>query len=55
MGLLPLRWWASYDAMRMSKPSHHEEAPPQPEPLVGKRRGKRSAKRGDAGYFPGPV
>jgi hypothetical protein len=54
MGLLPLRFWNSYTAL--TAPIQPVEiASPSPEPPHGKRRGKRGAKRGDAGYFPGPA
>jgi ABC-type transport system involved in cytochrome c biogenesis permease subunit len=56
MGLLPMRWWRSYSALTAAKaPPVESEAPPPPETPHGKRRGKRGAKRGDAGYFPGPA
>jgi hypothetical protein len=54
MGLLPLRFWASYAAL--TAPVRPVEiAPPHAEPPRGKHRGKRGAKRGDPGYFPGPA
>jgi ABC-type transport system involved in cytochrome c biogenesis permease subunit len=54
MGLLPLKWWASYAALTApARPV--ESAPPPPEKPFGKRRGKRGARPGDAGYFPGPA
>ncbi|HEY7426926.1 MAG TPA: cytochrome c biogenesis protein CcsA [Gemmataceae bacterium] len=54
MGLLPLRFWASYAALTAPIVRPTETASP-PEVPHGKRRGKRGAKRGDAGYFPGPA
>ena len=54
MGLLPLRFWASYAAL--TAPVRPVEiAPPHAEPPRGKHRGKRGAKRGDPSYFPGPA
>jgi ABC-type transport system involved in cytochrome c biogenesis permease subunit len=54
MGLLPLRFWASYQALTaVVRPV--ETAPAAQEPLRGKRRGKRGGRRGDAGFFPGPA
>jgi ABC-type transport system involved in cytochrome c biogenesis permease subunit len=54
MGLVPLRFWSSYAAL--TAPTRPVEiAPPPPEPSRGKHRGKRGAKRGDPGYFPGPA
>jgi ABC-type transport system involved in cytochrome c biogenesis permease subunit len=54
MGLLPLKWWASYAALTApAKPI--ETAPTPPEKPFGKRRGKRGTRPGDAGYFPGPA
>ncbi len=55
MGLLPLRWWASYETLTTGKPKQIEDGSPQTEPPAGKRPGKRAAKRGEAGYFPGPA
>jgi ABC-type transport system involved in cytochrome c biogenesis permease subunit len=54
MGMLPMRWWASYSkltgkSLPVEDPSPSEESP------TGKPRGKRAAKRGEAGYFPGPA
>ncbi|HTU17258.1 MAG TPA: cytochrome c biogenesis protein CcsA [Gemmataceae bacterium] len=54
MGLLPLRWWASHDTLLTARPAPLKDAPPRAEPPAGKPRGKR-AKRGEAGYFPGPA
>ncbi len=54
LGLLPLRWWGSYDLLLTGKVPHIEDAPPPAKP-AGKRRGKRPAKQGDAGYFAGPA
>ena len=54
MGLLPMRWWVSYQRLQMPAPIAREETPKPSAQLPGKRRGKR-AKRGDAGYFPGPA
>jgi ABC-type transport system involved in cytochrome c biogenesis permease subunit len=54
MGLLPLKWWASYAALTApAKPV--ETAATPPEKPFGKRRGKRGTRPGDAGYFPGPA
>jgi ABC-type transport system involved in cytochrome c biogenesis permease subunit len=54
MGLLPLRYWASYEALTAAvRPV--EAAPPAPQPSHGRRHGKRRGKRGDAGFFPGPA
>ncbi len=54
MGLLPLHWWASYAALT-GKAMPGVDTTPQTELPSGKPRGKRAAKRGDAGYFPGPA
>lgn len=53
LGLLPLRWWASYNTLQ-SKPTLSEETPPASS-SIGRPYGKRSAKRRKAGYFAGPV
>jgi ABC-type transport system involved in cytochrome c biogenesis permease subunit len=54
MGLLPLRMWGSHEAL--TAPARPVvEAPAPQEPPAGKRRGKRSAKRGDPGFFAGPA
>jgi ABC-type transport system involved in cytochrome c biogenesis permease subunit len=55
MGLLPMRWWASHDTLLVSKHAPRDDMPPRIEPPVSKPRGKRAAKRGEAGYFPGPA
>ncbi|HEY7329935.1 MAG TPA: cytochrome c biogenesis protein CcsA, partial [Gemmataceae bacterium] len=55
MGLLPIRWWASQNALLLGKPTPIEDTPATAEPPSGKRRGKHSPKRGEAGYFPGPA
>lgn len=55
IGLLPLRWWASYDALTLGKPVQIEDTPPSGEQPTGKRHGKRGRRHGDAGYFPGPA
>jgi ABC-type transport system involved in cytochrome c biogenesis permease subunit len=54
MGLLPFRVWGSYEAL--TAPARPVvESPPRAEPPQGKRRGKRSSKRGDPGFFAGPA
>lgn len=53
MGLLPLRWWASYHTL-LGKSKQIDDTPPTG-PSIGKRPGKRAAKRSEAGYFPGPA
>jgi ABC-type transport system involved in cytochrome c biogenesis permease subunit len=54
MGLLPMKWWASYAAL--TAPVRPVESAPRPaEKPSGKRRGKRTAKPGEAGFFPGPA
>jgi ABC-type transport system involved in cytochrome c biogenesis permease subunit len=55
LGLLPLHRWASYAALTVSPKPIDAQTPPKEEKPFGKRRGKRSPKRGDAGYFPGPA
>jgi ABC-type transport system involved in cytochrome c biogenesis permease subunit len=54
MGMLPLRWWVSYEALQTTKPVSSDPPPPHADKTNGKRRGKRS-RRGDAGFFPGPA
>jgi ABC-type transport system involved in cytochrome c biogenesis permease subunit len=53
MGLLPMRLWASRDALLLDKPKPIGESS-HPAPSIGKRQGKRS-KRGEAGYLAGPA
>jgi ABC-type transport system involved in cytochrome c biogenesis permease subunit len=54
MGLLPVKWWASYTALTApARPI--ETVPPPSEKPFGKRRGKRGTKAGNASYFPGPA
>jgi ABC-type transport system involved in cytochrome c biogenesis permease subunit len=55
MGLLPLRWWASYSTLLTGKVPYAEAVTPSAEKPLGKRRGKRGRRPGDAGYFPGPA
>jgi ABC-type transport system involved in cytochrome c biogenesis permease subunit len=55
LGLLPLHRWASYAALTTAAPALEPEAPASEAKPAGKRRGKRSPKRGEAGYFPGPA
>jgi hypothetical protein len=66
LGLLPLRWWASYNALTAAKlpaveeltaaklPAVEEDAR-RPAPSIPKSRGKRGSRRGDPSYFPGPA
>ena len=55
LGVLPMRWWASHDALLMAKKPHIEEVPTPREKPNGKRRGRRATKPGDPGYFAGPA
>jgi ABC-type transport system involved in cytochrome c biogenesis permease subunit len=55
MGLLPLRWWASYEALTTGRVPQVEDAPARVESPLGKRRGKRRGRRGETGIFPGPA
>jgi ABC-type transport system involved in cytochrome c biogenesis permease subunit len=53
MGLLPLRWWASYEALTTSRVPQVEDALPSA-PSLSKHR-KRGSRRGETGVFPGPA
>ncbi|HEY7314467.1 MAG TPA: cytochrome c biogenesis protein CcsA [Gemmataceae bacterium] len=53
LGLLPLRWWASYNALTAAKLPAVEEDARRPAPSIPKSRGKRGSRRGDPSYFPG--
>jgi ABC-type transport system involved in cytochrome c biogenesis permease subunit len=53
MGLLPLRFWASHETLLLDKPTNLEDKPLVP--AVDKRHRKRSTKRGEASYSPGPA
>ena len=55
LGLLPLHRWASYEALTAVPRPIEPEPPPSAAKPTGKRRGKRSAKCNEAGYFPGPA
>jgi ABC-type transport system involved in cytochrome c biogenesis permease subunit len=55
LGLLPLHRWASYAALTATPRPVEDLPPPSEFKPAGKRRGKRAAKRGEAGYFPGPA
>ncbi len=55
LGMLPLHRWASYEALTAAALPVESDIAVNGAKPTGKRRGKRAAKHGDTGYFPGPA